>query len=395
MRASFLLILRFSLGAAAGLLLLAMVAPAAAQDTVVPQTALSTCGGVSLVSREDVAAGTGLAVSPDGRWLALYVHTNRGGEVTLRPRGVGELRHLELVPPALPPGVTWRVLDVVFSPAGDLLAIRSIGAIWVLDVAAGVIRYQVGVDSEAQLYPGKLSLTADTLAVLFWPPESYLADAKARKGVEVRFYEAATGNLLRRVPMAVDSSDAWTDIELSPDAKWFALLRRATRWPGKARLSVHSPVSGLARWESKLSAEDFQWSADGQTLMALGQRLVWLDAENGKQARESKSDSGSSEYHRLRVNEAAGLAVGKFSKYSRWKRSVLLNDRRESVMMLWRLDSAALVCQAPLPPSRSVDAWLTSQGEIITLEEHYDLRPQLRLLKSAEIVTYRLADAPK
>ena len=382
---------RFLASLAAGIVLLACPRPAAAQDTVVQQSALSSCGGVSSISREEVATGTGLAVSPDGRWLALYVHTNRGGEVTLRPRDTAESHRIELIPPALPPGVTWRVLDVVFSPNGNLLAIRTTGAIWVADVSTGLILYQVGVDPEKQIYPGRLSLAADTLAVLFWPPESYLAEAKAKKGVEVRFFEAATGKFVRSIPMNVDSSDAWTSIELSPDAQWFALLRRPTRWPGKAHLSVHSPISGLQRWESKLAAEDFEWSTDGQTIIALGQRLVWLDAETGKQARESKFDAGSSEYHRLRVNEEAGLAVGQFSKFSRWKRSVMLSDRRESIIVLWRLDGAAAVCQVPLPPSQSMEAWLTSQGEIISLEESYDLRPQLRLLKSAQIVTYRLA----
>ncbi len=391
MHASIAQFIRIVAGFAAGLILLGCLAPAASKDTVVQQTALSACDRVRSVSREEVSAGTGLAVSPDGRWLALYVHTNRGGEVTLRSRDTGESHHIELVPPALPPGVTWRVLDAVFSPDSHLLAIRTTGAIWVADVATGHILYEVGVNPAQQSYPGKLSLAGDTLAVLFWPPESYLAEAKAKKGVEVRFYEAATGTFVRSIPLSVDSSNAWTNIELAPDAKWFALLRRPTRWPGKAHLSVHSPISGMKRWEAKLSAEDFQWSADGRALIALGKRLVWLDAETGKQARESKSDAGSSEYHRLRVNEAAGLAVGQFSKYSRWKRSVMLNDRRESVVVLWRLEGAALACQMELPPSQSVDAWLTSQGEIITLEESYDLRPQLRLLKGAKIVIYKVA----
>jgi WD40 repeat protein len=391
MHASIPHLIRFFVGLAVGIVLPACLPLATAQDTVVQQSALSSCNGVSSISREEVAAGTGLAVSPDGRWLAHYVHTNRGGEITLRPRDTGESHRIELIPPALPPGVTWRVLEVVFSPNGNLLAVRTTGAIWVADVATGLILYQVGVDPERQTYPGKLSLAADTLAVLFWPPESYLAEAKAKKGVEVRFFEAATGKFVRSIPINVDSSDAWTNVGLSPDAKWFALLRRPTRWPGKAHLSVHSPISGLKRWESKLSAEDFHWSADGSSLIALGQRLVWLDADTGKQARESKYDAGSSEYHRLRVNQEAGLAVGQFSKYSRWKRSVMLNDRRESMIVLWRLDGASLVCQAPVPPSQSVEAWLTSQGEIITLEESYDLRPQLRLLKGAQIVTYRLA----
>ena len=60
--------------------------------------------------------------------------------------------------------------------------------------------------------------------------------------------------------------------------------------------------------------------------------------------------------------------------------------------VLRRLDQAAPVCQVSLPPSMSVKAWLTAQGEIITLEENYELHPKLRLLKGAQIVTYRLAE---
>jgi len=366
--------------------------PAAAQDIVVPQTALSPCAAVQIVSRAAVPAGTGLAVSPDGNMLALYIHTNRGGELTLRPRTAGAPRKIELVPPALPPGVAWRVLDATFSPAGELLAVRSTAAIWVIDVATRKSLYQIALDAERQLYPGKLSIAAGTLAVLFWPPESYLAEAKARKGVEVRLYEASTGKLQRSLPMRIDSSDAWTEIELSPDATWLAILRRAMRWPGKARLSVHSPVSGITRWESKIAAEDFQWTADGRSLLALGGRLMWLDATTGKVARVSKTEIVASEHHKLRSSETPNLAIGSFSKYSRLKRSVLLGDRRESVLALWQLDSAALVCQNALPPSLAVDAWLTSRGEIIALEERYELRQQLRLLKSAQLVTYSLTN---
>ncbi|MBI1749108.1 MAG: hypothetical protein HY234_02405 [Acidobacteria bacterium] len=363
----------------------------AAQDTIVPQTALSTCAAVSIASRETVAAGTGLAVSPDGRWLALYVHTSRGGEVTLRARAEGESHRIELVPPALPPGVVWRMLDAAFSPHAELLAVRTLGAIWVVDVATGRIRYNIGPDHERQTYPGKLSFGSDTLAVIFWPPESYLAEATAKSGVEVRLYDAATGQLRRKLPLALESSDAWTEMELAPDAKRLAILRRATRWPGKARLAVHSTVSGLHAWEEKVSAEDIQWSADGKSIYALGGRLFTLDAATGKQKSESKVEFGSTEHQKLRVSEAANLAVGHFSRYSRLRRSALLNDKGESMLVLFRLGSAAPVCSTPLPPSQSAEVWLTARGEIITLEENYDLRPQLRLLKSAQIVTYRLA----
>lgn len=390
MRPCILHTFRLFSGAAVGLLLSTCPSPAAAQDTVVPQTALSTCGSVSIVSREEVTAGTGLAVSPDGSWLALYVHTNRGAEVTLRPRAGGETSRIELVPPALP-GVTWRVFDAVFSPAADLLAFRSTSAIFVLDVAAGSIHYQIDVDTERQLYPGKISLAAGTLAVLFWPPESYLAEAKAKKGVELRMYEAATGTVQRTLPLALESSETWTEMELSPDASRIAILRRATRWPGKARLDVFATDSGKLLWEAKTSAEDFQWAADGKSIFALGGRLVMLDAAAGEQKSESNPNFGLAEFQKLRVSETANLVAGQFSRYSPFKRSLGRYDQRESMIVLWQLTNATPVCQASLPPSQSVESWITSQGEIITLEGNYELRPQLRLLKSAQIVTYRLA----
>jgi outer membrane protein assembly factor BamB len=363
----------------------------AQQDTVVPQTALSPCSTASVVSREPLVAGTGISASPDGRWLALYVHTNRGGEVTLRPREGGELRRIELTPPALLPGVTWRVLDAAFSPGSNLLAVRSLGAISMVDVAAGKTLYQIEFDSERQLYPGRLSLTDDTLAVIFWPAESYLADVQTKKGVELRFYEAATGKLLRTLTLAVESSEAWVDLELAPDASRVAILRRARRWPGKAELSIFTADDGKLIWETKVSAEDFQWSGDGKSLFSLGGRFITLDAATGKQKSESKDEYGPSEFQKLRVNETAGLAVGQFSRYSRFKRSLHMSDRGETLLVVWRLNGAAPVCQTPLPPTQSVEPWLTTDGEIIALEELYELRPPLRLLKSAQLVTYRLA----
>jgi hypothetical protein len=364
--------------------------PVRAQDLVVPQIALSPCPVVSVAARETLTAGAGLGVSPDGRWLAVYLHTNRGGEVTLRARESGEAHRIELVPPALPPGVTWRVMDATFSPSSELLAIRSTGSIWIIDVASGKSLYQVALDPERQLYPGRLSLAANTLAVFFWLPESYFAEAKAKHGADVRFYEAATGKLLRTLPLALESSDAWVEMKLSPDASRIAVLRRATRWPGKARLNLFAADSGKLLWEAKISAEDFQWTGDGQSLYALGGRLMTLDAATGRQKSESKAEFGSTEYQRLRLNETANLAVGQFLHYSRWRRGVLLNDRRESVLVLWRLEKAEPLCEMVLPPPRSVEAWVTPRGEIITLEELYDLRPQLRLLKSAQMVVYTL-----
>ncbi len=355
-----------------------------------PQTALSPCAAVNIISREPLVPGTGLAVSPDGHWLALYVHTNRGGEVTLRPREGGEVRHIELTPPALPPGVVWRVFDAEFSPGSDLLAVRSLGAIWMIDVASGKSLYEIALDSENQVYPGRLSITANTLAVIFWPAESFLADVPAKKPVEVRLYEIATGKLLRTLPIAVDSSETWVEMELAPDATRIAILSRPTRWPGKARLAVFAADTGNLSWETRISAEDFHWSADSTSLFALGGRFLTLDAATGKQKSESKNEYGPSEFQKLRINETANLVVGQFSRYSRFKRTFRVNDRRENLLVLWQLPGVTPVCQTPLPPTLSVEPWLTSDGEIIALEEVYDLRPPLRLLKSAQLVTYRM-----
>jgi hypothetical protein len=364
--------------------------PVAAQDTVVPQTALSTCAAVSIVSRETIAAGTGLAVSPDGHWLALYVHTNRGGEVSLRSRATGESHLIEFVPPALPAGVSWRLLDAVFSPNSEVLAIRSTGAVWVIDVATGNIRFQIGVDSERQTYPGRLSLTNDTLSVIFWLPESFLADVQAGKDVEVRLYGAATGKLQRTLKLPMLSSEAWTEMELSQDNSRIAILHRATRWPGKARLNLFDAESGRLLWEAKIHAEDFLWASDNKSIFALGSRFMTFDAESGKQKSESRFEFGSAENQKLEINETLNLALGHLALFSRLKRSFGRSDRRETMVVLWRLDQAAPTCQVSLPPSLSAKAWLTSQGEIVVLEESYELHPKLQLLKSAQIVTYRV-----
>jgi hypothetical protein len=236
-----------------------------------------------------------------------------------------------------------------------------------------------------------MSLSADTLSVIYWPPESFLADVQAKKAVEVRLYEASTGKLQHTLNLPLQSSEAWTRMELSPDNSRIAILLRATRWPGKARLDLFAADSGKLLWETKIPAEDFVWAGDSKSIFALGSRFMTLEADSGNQTAESKFDFGSAENQKLEINETANLAMGKLSLFSRVKRSLGRSDPRETALVLWRLDQAAPVCQASLPPSVSVKAWLTSQGEIITLEENYELHPKLRLLKSAQIVTYRLA----
>jgi WD40 repeat protein len=343
-----------------------------------------------VVSRDAVPAGTGLAVSPDGSELLTYMHTTAGAVLNFVERSSGHSRRLELTPPALPPGVQWRIFDATFSPSGAWVAVRSTGQIWVIDTAKTQVAFSIGTDKAGQFYPGKLSWGGNQLAVPFWPPESYLADAAAKKPVEVRIYDAASGQITHRVSLPLPSADAWTVSRLSPDGAKLAVLLRARRWPGKADLLFASVESGKA-WQEKISAEDIHWSSDGKQVLALGNELVWLNAEDGKAVRKIATGIHHSEYQKLRVNEAAQIAAGEFTLYSPFKRMLHEGKTESSRLILWRLDTEKELCEVPLDAATDAEIWLTSSGEIVTLETSYEIRPPLRLPKSARIVTYRVA----
>jgi hypothetical protein len=406
----------------ATLLTLALLAAPPQQETVIRQTALTTCPGVQVAAKEEIPAGSLLAVSPDGRWLARLVHTTQGAEVFLRDRGphTSNLksqisnwgseefapspgaalfaqqkqnadRLLALEPPALPPGFSWRVHEMRFAAGGELLVIRSAGALYVVSTAEARLLHRIGFDQEKQTYPGRFALGGDVLAAAFWPPESYFADASAKNPVEIRLLETSRGKWLRSLLLPLKSSDAWSALALSPDATRLAVLLRATRWPGKARLTLYDTQSGKEVWSHKLGGEDLAFTADGKSLLVLGSELIVLDAANGKPLRKAERDVGPSEFQKLRAAESADLAVGHFSRYSRVRRALNLSNPGEALLLLWRLSAGQVACEAPLPPALRADAWPTARGEIIALEETYELRPPLRLLKSAQLVTYRLA----
>ncbi|MBI3670733.1 MAG: hypothetical protein HY237_13245 [Acidobacteria bacterium] len=370
--------------------LLVQPAAQAQQDNRVPQTALSLCPALKVAAREEVLAGTAIAVSPDGRRLVQYVHTTRGAEIRLRERDTGEEHRVQLEPPALPPGVTWQVNEIAFSTSGNLLAVRSVGATWMLDAVTSAVRYLLAADAEKQTYPGKLSLAGDRLAVVFWPVESYLADAQASKPVAVRIYDAATGKALRTLALALDSSNQWTELALSPDASRLAVLLRPTRWPGKSRLLLFATEDAKRLWERKIGAEALAWSANGSELLVLGGRLSWLDAETGHTKREAQKNIRFSELQTLRASEPANLAVGQFARYNPFLRTLALGDRRDTRLVIWRMDTGKALCELGPRPAEGADVWPTARGELIALEESYDLRPPLRLLREATLVTYRL-----
>ena len=355
-----------------------------------PQTALSLCNTLSVVSRETVTPGTGIAVSPDGRWLVQYFHTPRGLEMKLLDRDSGQERRLRLDPPPLPPGVIWKATGIVFSPTGDAFVLRSVGALWMINAARAEIRFVIAAEKEKQLYPGQASLAAGQLAVAFWPAELYLADAPAKKPIEIHFYDAASGQNTRAIELVLDSSSYWMQMALAPDASRLAVLLRPTRWPGKARLALYQSADGKLLWQRGASAEDLEWSADGHELLILGGQLAWLDAANGKQLRATPGEVKFSESQSLRTSEPANLAAGSLVRFNPLKRGLRARDRRDARLMLWRLDNGKILCEQELRATQGVDVWPTARGELITLEEQYDVRPPLRLLQGATLVVYKL-----
>ncbi len=362
-------------------------------DTNLPQTALSLCGGMDVVTRQAVPPGTAIAVSADGKTLATWVHTTTGAALDLHNRESGVTQRVELVPPALPPGIPWRVQEVAFSRDGSALAVRTTGAVWVIDRATAKVRFLVGQDAAAQTYPGKMSWGDNELAVSFWPAESYLADAIAASPVKVRIYYAMSGDLARDISLTLPSSNNWTEPRLSPDGNSLAVLLRARQWPGKADLFLFASDSGKPLWQKKIGAEDLLWTADGKQIVALGSDLVWLDAKKGKEIRKAEPGVPHSEFQKLRVNETAQIAVGSFSVYSAMGRFFKSNEQHAERIVLWHFDTAKGICEIPIAAANTIDAWPTARGEVIALEETYDIKPPLRLLKSAQIVTYRLAPA--
>jgi hypothetical protein len=384
------------------LLAAALLVPAAAsaQSVVVPQTGMSTCPELEVAWREEAPAGARIAVSPDGRWLALLAHTPGGGEVRLRDRfatcsGPAAARVLPLHVPGLPTGVNWRIYDAEFSPDSRYLAVRGTGSISVFDAAAGGPLFSLEKRDPQPLFPGSYSMAAGALIAALWPAESFLADAAARGPVEMRMVDAASGKWLRSLMLPLGSSAEWTRIALSPDAARLAVLLRPRRWPGKARLTLYATSDAKVLWEQKVAAEDLAWSADGGTLLALGSRLIWLDAGSGKPQREADTRAGSSEFHLLRASTPAGFAVGRLSRFARLRRMIGGRGERETLLLVWRLGTGRAACQIPLPPELSVEPWPTERGEIVALEETYEVKPELRLLRTARIVTYTLRPEKK
>jgi hypothetical protein len=254
--------------------------------------------------------------------------------------------------------------------------------------------YSIGVSSDGGLWPGNFTLSNDQLGVIFWPPQSALRDQPSKRAALLDIYDLPTGKGLRGVPLNTRTSSAWMEAELSPDDKWLLLLERARTWPGRAHMILLDAVSGKPLWEKKYSVEAEAWTADSSQLLALGSLLMWLSPKDGQTLRESASDAGASEFQRLRFNEASGAAMGLFSRYSSFQRLFTQHPEESALVILWRMDTTQELCRTQLKSGTAIDGWVTSRGEIITLEETYAPRSPTPRPKAAHIVTYRLAVSP-
>jgi hypothetical protein len=358
-------------------------------ETRVPQTLLSTCAALQVVTRQDMTPGMLLAVSPDGQFRAAYFYTGGAVTVLLHDRDTQDEQRIELPLQAIPPGIEWRLVGAEFSSDGDWLAVHGTGTVWVIDTSAAELRSTISFDTAKQLYPGQMTWSDNLLGVLFWPPESVLADAPPKGPVDFGIYDPANAKLLHTVPLTLAAADSWNVISLSPDAKRVAVLERAQKWPGSSRLRVISIETGKALWDRKVDGEDMDWSADGSQILVLSGKLSWLDAATGKEVRTSRKDLGASDYQKLRFSNAGNLAAGILARYSRFSRLFGDKGQREWTFALWQMSTGAQLCEVPLDAAITIDPWVTARGEVVTLEQTYDLRPPLRLLKSSVLVSYR------
>jgi WD40 repeat protein len=358
------------------------------------QFALSTCPALTTVSSETAVPGAAIAVSADGRFLATWIHTTDGADLTVRNRDTGAAHRIELPAQIVPPGMTWHVLQARFSPDSRLLVVGALGRVWVAEPSTGRLLYSIGVSGDGGLWPASFAISNDRLGVIFWPPQSALRDVPSKQATLLDFYDLPTGRGLRAIPLETHTSSAWATAELSPDDQWLLLLERARTWPGRAHLTLLDAASGQPVWKKSYPVEDARWSADTGSLVALGGRLIWLSAKNGQILRESGSDAGASEFQRLRFNEISGAALGLFSRYSLWQRLFTRHTEESALVVLWRMDTGQELCRVQLSPRTAVDGWPTSRGEIITLEETYAPRSPTPRPQSAHIVTYKLAASP-
>jgi hypothetical protein len=358
------------------------------------QFALSTCPALITVSSESAVPGTAMAVSSDGRFLATWIHTTNGADLTVLNRDTSAAHRIELPAQIVPPGMTWHVLQTRFSPDSRWLVVSALGRVWVAEPSTGRLLYSIGISAEGGLWPAGFTVSNDRLGITFWPSQSALRDVPSSQAALLDFYDLPTGRGLRAIPLATHTSSTWATVELSPDDHWLLLLERARTWPGRAHLTLLSADSGQPVWKKSYPVETAYWSADSASFVALGGRLIWLSAKNGNMLRESASDSGASEFLRLRFNEISGAALGMFSRYNPFLRLFNRHPEESALVVLWRMDTAQELCRVPLSRATALDGWPTSRGEIITLEETYAPRSPTPRPKTSRIVTYKLAASP-
>ena len=354
--------------------------------------ALSSCPAIAAVSSEDAVPGAALAVSPDGRFLAIWVHTMSGADLTVRNRDTGAEHRIELPAQAVPAGIAWRVVQARFSPNGRWLVIHSLGRLWVADPVAGRLVYSIGPSEDGGLWPGGFTMSNARLGVTFWQPRSVLQDQISKRMPVFDIYDLATGRGLRAIALDTHASAAWVEADLSPDDKWLLLLERSRSWSGKTQVSLLVADSGQLVWRRKYPVDTVGWAGGDLKLLALGGRLLWLSAQNGELIHASgEADGGSNQFRRLRFNEASGVALGVLFRSKPIQQMFSQDPERSPVAVLWRLETLQELCRIRLKVGMNVNGWVTARGEIVTLEETYIPRSATYRPTSARIVTYRLA----
>jgi WD40 repeat protein len=233
---------------------------------------LTICDGKGVIHAWDVSSGkkratletngsgrNSLAVSPDGRMLAVLVRPRQGRRfVQLRDLTTGDVTHTL--------AADHRNLDsIAFSPDGKTLATAGHRDLRFYDVSTGVVRSRS--KSAAQLAPEKLAFSSDGKKLT----------TMERSSRSLQLWDVATAAMHAS---AVAHTEAPTRVAFSPDGR-----RVATVGENDGRKIIWDSTSGaslLSRVQDAANSCDF--SADGRVLVSCNNddTLTFSDAATGR-----------------------------------------------------------------------------------------------------------------
>lgn len=213
-----------------------------------------------------IGSGSAVAVSPDGKWLALSASY---GDVQLWDFAA-QKRAADLK------GHKSNIRGLAFTPDGKTLASGSWdGTVILWDVAAAKARVTIPINQEAINY---VSISPDGKT------GASVSNGKGDGGEVLNLWDVATGRVIRSLKPA----DAY--VAFSPDGKWLAASQYVYRWPNPDRpRELKLPAAhkiraiafgGKGAWLTTAGEDNTVrlWDpATGEELTALKGHTRWID----------------------------------------------------------------------------------------------------------------------